>query len=71
LHYHALQVQLRGDAQEELHVERVVVCDEGPRIRAPDVGIHHWRLDLDVPTLKVGADQGNKLSNTYPSMFTI
>ena len=49
----------------------VVVRDEGPRIRAPDVGTHHWRLDLDVPTLKVGADQGNKFSNKYPGMFTI
>jgi len=31
----------------------VVVRDEGPRICAPDVRIHHWRFDLDVPALHV------------------
>ena len=44
----ALQVQLRRDAQEEVHVERVVVRHEGPRRRAAGDGLHHRRLDFDV-----------------------
>ena len=43
-----LQVQLRRDAQVELHVERVVVRDERPRERAAGNRLHHRRLDLEI-----------------------
>ena len=43
-----LQVQLRRDAQEELHVERVVMRHERPRQRAAGDRLHHRRLDLEV-----------------------
>ena len=43
-----LQVQLRRDAQEQLHVERVVVRHERPRERAAGDRLHHRRLDLEV-----------------------
>ena len=43
----ALQVQLGRDAQVEVHVERVVVGDEGPRRGAAGDRLHHRRLDLE------------------------
>ena len=43
----ALQVQLRRDAQEQLHVERVVVRDERPGRGAAGDRLHHRRLDLE------------------------
>src|SRR5713226_4233534 len=46
--HQALQVQLRRDAQVELHVERVVVGLEGPGDRAARDRLHHRRLDLEV-----------------------
>jgi hypothetical protein len=46
--HESLEVQLGRDAQVELHVERVVVRDEGPRGRAAVEGLQHRRLDLEV-----------------------
>ena len=46
-HHQALEVQLRGDAHEEVDVERVVVRGEGPRRRARDQRVHHRGLHLD------------------------
>ncbi len=45
----ALEVEFRRDAQEELHVERVVVRDERLRRGAPRDGVHHRRLHLQEP----------------------
>src|SRR5687768_8194554 len=44
----ALEVELRGDAQVEPHVERVVMGHEGPRQRAAGDRLHHRRLDFQV-----------------------
>ena len=46
-----LQVQLEGDPQEEVDVERVVVRDERPGRRAAGDRLHRRRLDLDEPAL--------------------
>ena len=43
----ALQVQLRRDPHEQLHVERVVMRDERARGGAADDRMHHRRLDLE------------------------
>ena len=43
-----LEVELRRDAHEELHVERVVVGRKGTGRRAARRGMHHGRLDLEV-----------------------
>ena len=45
--HQALQVQLRRDAQIQLHVERVVMRHERPRQRAAGDRLHHRRLDLE------------------------
>ncbi len=42
-----LQVQLRRDAQVQIHVERVVMRDERPRHRAAGDRLHHRRLDFE------------------------
>jgi hypothetical protein len=42
----ALEVQLRRDAQELLHVERVVVGDEGLGRGAAGDRVHHRRFDF-------------------------
>ena len=42
-----LQVELRRDAQVELHVERVVMRHERPRQRAAGDLLHHRRLDFE------------------------
>ena len=42
-----LQVQLGRDAQEEIHVERVVVRDERPRGGAARDRLHHRRFDFE------------------------
>jgi hypothetical protein len=56
-HHHPLQVQLRRNSQEELHVKSVVVRDEGPRIRPTNVAVHDRSLNLDVSTIsEVGSD---------------
>ena len=55
----ALQVELGRDAQEELHVERVVVRHERPRQRAAGDRLHHRRLDLEVAArVEEAADAG-------------
>ena len=46
-----LQVELGCDAQEEIHVERVVVRDERPRHGPAGDRLHHRGLDLDVAAL--------------------
>ena len=52
-----LEVQLRRDAQEEIHVEGVVMRDERPRRGAAGQRLHHRRLDLDeVARREEGAD---------------
>ena len=43
----ALEVELGGDAQEKIDIERVVVGDEGARGGASGDGLHHRSLDLD------------------------
>src|SRR5437868_7749251 len=48
----ALQVQLRRDAHEQTHVERVVMRDEGPRQRAAGDRLHHQRFDFQEATLR-------------------
>ena len=42
-----LQIELRRDAQEELHVERVVMGGEGPRRGAAGDRLHHRRFDFE------------------------
>ena len=46
-HDQPLEVELRRDAQVEVHVERVVVGHERPRRRAAGDRLHHRRLDLE------------------------
>ena len=43
-----LEVELRRDPQEQLHVERVVMGHERPRQRAAGDRLHHRRLDFEV-----------------------
>jgi hypothetical protein len=45
----ALQVQLRGNAHVEPHVECVVMRLKWPRQRAASHRLHHRRLDLEEP----------------------
>ena len=47
----ALEVQLGGDPQVEVAVERVVVGGEGPRQRAAVERLEHRRLDLEEAAL--------------------
>ena len=57
-----LQVQLGGDPQEQVDVERVVMSDERPGRRAAGDGLHRGRLDLDEPFLGHGlAERGDDL----------
>ena len=52
-----LQVQLQGDAQEQIDVERVVVRDERPGRGAAGDGVQRRRLDLaEAPVVEVAAD---------------
>ena len=46
-----LQVELGRDPQKEVDVERVVVGHEGPRHGAARQGLHHRRLDFEIPAL--------------------
>ena len=56
-HHQALEVEFRRDAQVQLHVQRVVVRDEGAGRRAARDRMHHRRLDLEEPALDhEGAD---------------
>ncbi len=47
----ALEIQLRRDAQEEVHAKRVVVRLERSGRRAAGDGLHHGRLDFDKPAI--------------------
>ena len=61
-HQQALEMQLGGDAQVEVLVQRVVVRDEGTRVRAAEDGVQDGRLHLVVAViLHVAADGGNHL----------
>ncbi len=52
-----LQVELRGDAEVEVQVQRVVVGDEGAGRRAAGDGLHHRRLHLqEAPRVQELAD---------------
>ena len=42
-----LQIKFGRDAQEKIHVERVVMRDKRPRDGAARDGLHHRRLDFD------------------------
>ena len=54
-----LQIQLGRDAQEQLHVERVVMRYERARQRPAGDRLHHRRLDLEVaPAVQERADRG-------------
>ena len=69
-HDEALQVQLGGDAQVEVLVERVVVRDEGPRVRAAEDGMQDGRLHLVVAViLHVAADGGHDLEALLERAF--
>jgi hypothetical protein len=46
-----LQVQLRSDPEEQLHVERVVMGHEGARKRSAGYRLKDRRLDLGEPSL--------------------
>jgi len=51
-----LEIELRCDAQVQIHVERVVVRLEGPRNGAAGNRLHHRRLDLQkAPRVEEGA----------------
>ena len=54
----ALQIELRRDAQEEVHVERVVMGLEGPRRGAAGDLLHHRRFDFEVAALVEEAGGG-------------
>ena len=47
-HDQALEVELRRDAQEEVHVERIVVRLEGSRRSAAGNRLQHRRLDFQI-----------------------
>ena len=69
-HDEALQVQLGGDAQIEVLVERVVVRDEGPRVRSAEDGMQDGRLHLVVAViLHVAADGGHDLEALLERAF--
>ena len=52
-----LEVQLQGDAQEQVDVERVVVRDERPGRGAAGDGVQRRRLDLaEALAVEVAAD---------------
>ena len=54
-----LEIQLRRDAQEQVHVERVVMRHERPRQRAAGNRLHHRRLDLEIAAaVQKGANRG-------------
>ena len=51
-HHQALQVELGRDAQEQLHVEGIVMGRERPRVRATRDRVHHRRLDFQVAAVE-------------------
>ena len=61
-HHQPLEVKLRGDAQVEVDVERVVVGDERPRRGAPVDRLHHGGFHFDEAAgLELPAQRGNDL----------
>ena len=55
--YEPLEVKLGRDAQEEVHVERVVVGGEGTRCCAAGDGLHHRGFDFEIAAgVEVAAD---------------
>jgi hypothetical protein len=59
----ALQVQLRGDAKKELHIQRVVMGHERPRQRPPGDRLHHRGLDLQIAArIEEAADRDQHLA---------
>ena len=46
-HRQALEVELRGHTEIHLHIERVVMCNKGPRRGATGNGMQHRRLNLN------------------------
>src|SRR5262245_60200645 len=47
----ALQIKFRGNTQEKIHPQSVVMRLERPGRRSPCQGLHHWRFDFDVTAL--------------------
>src|SRR5207245_3578135 len=47
-HHQPLQVELGGDPEKQVHVERVVVSDEWSCDRPAGDGLHHRGFDFDV-----------------------
>ena len=59
-HHQPLEIQLGGDAQEQFHVERVVMGDEGTRHGPAGDHVHHRRLHLqERPLIQIVADVGD------------
>ena len=57
----ALEVQLGGDAHIHINVERIVMRDERPRVRAARDGAEHGRLDLhEAEVVEVAAQERHK-----------
>ena len=57
----ALEVQLGGDAHIHINVERIVMRDERPRVRAARDGAEHGRLDLhEAEAVEVAAQERHK-----------
>ena len=60
-HDQPLQVQLGGDAHIHINVERIVMRDERPRVRAARDGAEHGRLDLhEAEVVEVAAQERHK-----------
>ena len=69
-HQQALEMQLGGDAQVEVLVQRVVMRDEGTRVRAAEDGVQDGRLHLVVAViLHVAADGGHDLEALLERAF--
>ncbi len=71
-HDQLLEVELRGDAQVEVGVERVVVRDERARRRAARYGLQDGRLHLDVALLvEEGAHGGHDAGALYEDLLDV
>src|SRR5690606_36076328 len=56
-----LEVELGRDAQVEVHVQGVVVRDEGTRVRPGDERVHHRRLHLEeIPLVEEASDEADE-----------
>ena len=56
----ALEIELGGDAQIHVHVEGVVMGDEGTGVRAAREGVEHGGLHLEEPlAVQIFADGGD------------